>query len=376
MWFKHSQVVTQRTLYSHLDRAPTNLVVLLRSTVRGTLRDADVLRTRVHGDFWLEEGKEALYNHALTELAWDDRPRVIVTSGGTGLNPDDRTPQITQARLDYEVPGIMHAIWRKGLEKVDFAVMSRGVAGVRDRTFVVNLPGSRGGVKDGLAVLDTVLHHIQAQIEDLRDHRDNRTGELRSPELLPTAEAPRGTATGDPSAGEQRGSAAAGVLAQAPTGAPNQGSADPTRDPEEARLGGVVHTAVTTSPLDAQAADAAVCTDVMGASVVFRGIIRNHDEDRSGVQGLDYSAHPDAGTILANTVAKVAAAHPSVRIWAEHRIGSLQVGEDALVVACASAHRQAAFACCSDLVDAIKAEVPIWKQQFYAEGDHSWVGLS
>lgn len=298
-------------------------------------------------------------DHALTELAWDDRPRVIVTSGGTGLNPDDRTPQITQARLDYEVPGIMHAIWRKGLEKVEFAVMSRGVAGVRDRTFIVNLPGSRGGVKDGLAVLDTVLHHIQAQIEDLRDHRDNRTGELRSPELLSTTEAPRGAAPTGTS-----------------TGAPNQGSADPTRDPEEARLGGVVHTAVTTSPLDAQAADAAVCTDVMGASVVFRGIIRNHDEGRSGVQGLDYSAHPDAGTILANTVAKVAAAHPSVRIWAEHRIGSLQVGEDALVVACASAHRQAAFACCSDLVDAIKAEVPIWKQQFYAEGDHSWVGLS
>ncbi|WP_349829031.1 molybdenum cofactor biosynthesis protein MoaE [Brevibacterium litoralis] len=302
----------------------------------------------------------AALDHYLQELGWDDRPRIIVTSGGTGLNPDDRTPQLTAARLDYQVPGIMHAIWEYGLQKVDFAVMSRGVAGVRDRTFVVNLSGSRGGVKDGITVLDTIVHHIQAQIEDLRDHRENRTGPDRGPELVMAPTAP--------------GVASPGI-ASASGAAPNQGSADATRDPEEARVGAVVHTSVGTEPLDHVAAEASVTTAHTGASVVFRGTIRDHDEGRTGVTGLDYSAHPDAGRILERTVSTVAAAHPSVRIHAAHRIGHLDIGEDALVVACASAHRQAAFACCSDLVDAIKAEVPIWKQQYFAEGDHTWVGL-
>lgn len=102
----------------------------------------------------------------LEDLPAEDRPRLVVTTGGTGLNPDDRTPQVTEQLLDYQVPGIMHAIWAEGLKHTATAVMSRGVAGVRDRTFVVNLPGSRGGVRDGITVLDGLIHHIQAQIED------------------------------------------------------------------------------------------------------------------------------------------------------------------------------------------------------------------
>ncbi|WAL39802.1 molybdopterin-binding protein [Brevibacterium sp. BRM-1] len=93
-------------------------------------------------------------------------PRFVLTLGGTGLNPRDRTPQLTAERLDYEVPGIVHAIWARGLENTATAIMSRGTAGVAGRTFVLNLPSSRGGVKDGLAVLGTVAPLIQAQIED------------------------------------------------------------------------------------------------------------------------------------------------------------------------------------------------------------------
>lgn len=92
--------------------------------------------------------------------------RVVVTSGGTGLNLADLTPQATEALLDRQTPGIMHALWTAGLQSTPTAVMSQGVAGVAGTAFVVNLPGSTGGVRDGIAVLTPLLPHIQAQLED------------------------------------------------------------------------------------------------------------------------------------------------------------------------------------------------------------------
>lgn len=101
-----------------------------------------------------------------------DLPRVLVTTGGTGINPSDRTPELVEPFLDRPMPGIMHALWSAGTENVPTAVLSRGVAGVRGRTFIVTLPGSPGAVRDGIAVLDGLLSHLQAQLEGLRDHGD------------------------------------------------------------------------------------------------------------------------------------------------------------------------------------------------------------
>ena len=99
-----------------------------------------------------------------------DGVQVVLTSGGTGVTPTDRTPEATRPVLDFEVPGIAEAIRAYSRDKVPAAALSRGLAGVAGRTLIVNLPGSTGGARDGLAVLGPLLAHTVEQIAG-GDHR-------------------------------------------------------------------------------------------------------------------------------------------------------------------------------------------------------------
>ena len=130
---------------------------------------------------------------------------------------------------------------------------------------------------------------------------------------------------------------------------------------------------ISSQPLDQAAVEALVLSDGNGALVTFRGIVRNHDHG-AGVTALDYQAHPDAVRFLEDCCATVAA-ETGLAVAAAHRIGSLVVGDTALVASVAAPHRAEAFAACERLVELIKATVPIWKRQHLADGVTEWVGL-
>ncbi|WP_205471110.1 molybdenum cofactor biosynthesis protein MoaE [Nocardioides sp. SYSU D00038] len=125
-------------------------------------------------------------------------------------------------------------------------------------------------------------------------------------------------------------------------------------------------------PLDVTEVVAALDDDAAGGLTIFVGRVRDHDGGK-GVSGLDYSAHPSALARLTEVATRVAERH-DVQVAAVHRTGRLAIGDLAVVVATTSAHRGTAFDASRDLIDTLKAEVPIWKHQWFADGSEEWVG--
>lgn len=130
---------------------------------------------------------------------------------------------------------------------------------------------------------------------------------------------------------------------------------------------------ISEDPLDTSAVDEFVWRAESGAVVAFQGIVRDHDGGR-GVVSLDYRAHPEAQRFLQECCDEIAG-RTGLRVAAEHRVGSLTIGDLALVAAVAAPHRAEAFAACAELVELIKARVPIWKRQHFSDGVSEWVGL-
>ncbi|MGO1051086.1 molybdenum cofactor biosynthesis protein MoaE [Crossiella sp. CA198] len=246
-----------------------------------------------------------------------ERVDVVITTGGTGISPTDRTPEATRAVLDYEVPGLADAIRAAGQPAVPTAALSRGLAGVAGRTLVVNLPGSTGGVRDGLGVLEGVLDHAVSQLRG-GDHT--------------------------------------------PGGLPRTGPA-----------AAVLRAEVTEDPVDVEEHARLVAHPAAGAVVTFAGVVRDHDEGR-GVTELEYTGHPSAAEVIAEVAAEIALRHQGIRaIAVSHRIGQLKIGDAALACAVAGEHRGEAFAACADLVDEVKRRLPIWKRQLFTDGAEEWV---
>ncbi|AGP31560.1 molybdenum cofactor biosynthesis protein MoaE [Corynebacterium terpenotabidum] len=142
------------------------------------------------------------------------------------------------------------------------------------------------------------------------------------------------------------------------------------------QTGIVVHTAISALPLEEHLASAKTRTQTRatGALVTFEGVVRDHDEGR-GVAQLSYTHHPTAEAVLAQIAAETVAAHPEVRLWAEHRTGDLGIGDLAFLVVVASAHRGPAFTAIEEFATRVKSEVPIWKEQEHTDGSTGWVGL-
>ena len=127
------------------------------------------------------------------------------------------------------------------------------------------------------------------------------------------------------------------------------------------------------APLDVAEVIAALDDDASGGLTLFVGRVRDHDHGH-GVLGLDYSAHPSALDKLREVCERVAAAHDVHGVAAVHRVGSLDIGDIAVVVATTSAHRGTSFDASRLLIDTLKAEVPIWKHQRFTDGSEEWVG--
>lgn len=135
----------------------------------------------------------------------------------------------------------------------------------------------------------------------------------------------------------------------------------------------VTFSVITNDEIDEAAIRRAVESPQSGAVVMFSGVVRNHDGGRD-VQSLEYQAHPDAERFLAECCASVAA-ETGLSIAAAHRVGTLEIGDVALLAAVSAAHRREAFEACELLVERIKATVPIWKRQSLTGGTTEWVGL-
>lgn len=127
------------------------------------------------------------------------------------------------------------------------------------------------------------------------------------------------------------------------------------------------------TPLDVDEVVSALEDDGSGGLTLFVGRVRDHDHGL-GVRGLDYSAHPTALDALRRVCLQVAERYDVRGVAAVHRVGRLEVGDVAVIVATASAHRGTSFDASRELIDTLKAEVPIWKHQQFADGSEEWVG--
>ena len=132
---------------------------------------------------------------------------------------------------------------------------------------------------------------------------------------------------------------------------------------------------ISEASLDVARALSLVSGPEVGGIALFVGTVRNLDHG-AGVTSLDYTQHPSAVEVLRRCAQETSDQHDVLAIAVEHRVGHLEVGDLAVVVAIGAVHRGEALAACAHLINTLKAEVPIWKEQHFTSGDSEWVGLT
>lgn len=132
---------------------------------------------------------------------------------------------------------------------------------------------------------------------------------------------------------------------------------------------------VVDRPLDRALVEALVADPRAGAVVTFCGDVRNVDHGRE-VASLHYEGHPTAGRVLADVAAEIEGRFDLIALAVVHRVGSIPIGESALIAAVSSMHRDTAFMACSALVDLTKERLPVWKHQVFADGTDEWVNCA
>jgi molybdopterin synthase catalytic subunit len=132
---------------------------------------------------------------------------------------------------------------------------------------------------------------------------------------------------------------------------------------------------ISESPLSVDRAIRLVSGPAVGGIALFVGTVRNADHG-ADVVSLDYTQHPSAVEVLTRCAEETARQHDVLAIAVEHRVGHLEIGDIAVVVAIGAVHRGEALAACAHLINTLKADVPIWKEQHFASGESEWVGLS
>ena len=137
----------------------------------------------------------------------------------------------------------------------------------------------------------------------------------------------------------------------------------------------VVHVSVTTDPISVAQLSTLVQSQIAGAVVTFSGDVRDNDHGRS-VASLEYEAHPSAQGILEKVAAQILEKYELVALAVSHRHGPIAIGEAALVACVSAKHRAAAFSACSELVDEVKNQIPIWKHQVFTDGTDEWVNCA
>lgn len=261
--------------------------------------------------------------------ALDAGVEIVFTSGGTGLTSRDVTPEATEPLLAKRAIGIEDAL--RDNPKVPTAKLSRGLCGVVEhggkRAFIINAPGSPGGVKDAVRVLAPLLAHICDQLLD-GDHPD--------PHALATH-------------------------------AVQNSSASDLQDAE------VIVADVVDEEIDVQLLAESVRDDRAGATAIFDGRVRNHDGGK-GVEGIEYEAHPSADETMQRIAHELAKQSGAIKIAVLHRTGKLAVRDVAFAAAVSAAHRKEAFGILERLVERVKQELPVWKKQSFSDGTSEWKG--